>query len=135
MIIKSYLSLSHDHLVRLFKYTGMAFTALRGMAAMGGAQVTMRRVVQRHLHLHEAYSIDLLKKFGVTTPRCGLAHTAQEASAIANSLGDLLPPGVITHVSISIGGDHFAVKAQVLAGGRGKGHFENGFKGGVHVVK
>jgi succinyl-CoA synthetase beta subunit len=32
-------------------------------------------------------------------------------------------------------GNAFAVKAQVLAGGRGKGHFENGFKGGVHVVK
>lgn len=26
------------------------------------------------------------------------------------------------------------IKAQVLAGGRGKGHFDNGFKGGVHVV-
>jgi hypothetical protein len=25
------------------------------------------------------------------------------------------------------------IKAQVLAGGRGLGHFENGFKGGVHV--
>src|SRR6202011_26309 len=27
------------------------------------------------------------------------------------------------------------VKAQVHAGGRGKGTFKNGFKGGVHVVK
>ena len=26
------------------------------------------------------------------------------------------------------------IKAQVLAGGRGKGTFKNGFKGGVHVV-
>eukprot|EP00093_Oithona_nana_P011081 11081.XXX_610735_609512_1 [CDS] Oithona nana genome sequencing. len=26
-------------------------------------------------------------------------------------------------------------KAQVLAGGRGKGHFDNGFKGGVHLTK
>lgn len=26
------------------------------------------------------------------------------------------------------------IKAQVLAGGRGKGHFDNGFKGGVRVV-
>ena len=24
---------------------------------------------------------------------------------------------------------------QVLAGGRGKGHFSNGFKGGVHLTK
>jgi succinyl-CoA synthetase beta subunit len=26
------------------------------------------------------------------------------------------------------------IKAQVLAGGRGKGRFDNGFQGGVHVV-
>jgi succinyl-CoA synthetase beta subunit len=26
------------------------------------------------------------------------------------------------------------VKAQILAGGRGKGHFDNGFKGGVHLT-
>lgn len=26
------------------------------------------------------------------------------------------------------------IKAQVLAGGRGKGHFDNGFKGGVQLV-
>jgi succinyl-CoA synthetase beta subunit len=26
------------------------------------------------------------------------------------------------------------IKAQVLAGGRGKGSFENGFKGGVRVI-
>jgi len=26
------------------------------------------------------------------------------------------------------------IKAQVLAGGRGKGHFDSGFKGGVRVV-
>jgi succinyl-CoA synthetase beta subunit len=29
----------------------------------------------------------------------------------------------------------FVVKAQIHAGGRGKGHFTNGFKGGVHVTK
>jgi len=30
----------------------------------------------------------------------------------------------------------YVVKAQVLAGGRGLGHFkENNFKGGVHIVK
>jgi succinyl-CoA synthetase beta subunit len=28
----------------------------------------------------------------------------------------------------------FVVKAQILAGGRGKGHFDNGFKGGVHLT-
>lgn len=28
----------------------------------------------------------------------------------------------------------YVVKAQVLAGGRGKGHFDNGFKSGVHIL-
>lgn len=28
----------------------------------------------------------------------------------------------------------YVVKAQILAGGRGKGHFSNGFKGGVHFT-
>ncbi|KAJ8947158.1 hypothetical protein NQ318_002520 [Aromia moschata] len=29
----------------------------------------------------------------------------------------------------------YVIKAQILAGGRGKGHFDNGFKGGVHVTQ
>lgn len=29
----------------------------------------------------------------------------------------------------------YVVKAQILAGGRGKGHFDTGFKGGVHITK
>lgn len=28
----------------------------------------------------------------------------------------------------------YVVKAQILAGGRGKGHFDTGFKGGVHIT-
>jgi succinyl-CoA synthetase beta subunit len=32
------------------------------------------------------------------------------------------------------GGEDVVIKAQVLAGGRGKGTFDNGFKGGVRVV-
>lgn len=34
----------------------------------------------------------------------------------------------------SSAGDDMVIKAQVLAGGRGKGHFDNGFKGGVRIV-
>lgn len=29
----------------------------------------------------------------------------------------------------------YVIKAQILAGGRGKGHFNNGFKGGVHITQ
>lgn len=31
--------------------------------------------------------------------------------------------------------NEYVVKAQILAGGRGKGHFDNGFQGGVHITK
>lgn len=30
--------------------------------------------------------------------------------------------------------DDLVMKAQVLAGGRGKGHFDSGFKGGVRII-
>lgn len=29
----------------------------------------------------------------------------------------------------------YVIKAQILAGGRGKGHFDSGFKGGVHITQ
>lgn len=29
----------------------------------------------------------------------------------------------------------YVIKAQILAGGRGKGYFDNGFKGGVQITK
>lgn len=32
------------------------------------------------------------------------------------------------------GGEDMVIKAQVLAGGRGKGSFDNGLKGGVRVI-
>jgi hypothetical protein len=38
------------------------------------------------------------------------------------------------YVLTCAGGDDMVIKAQVLAGGRGKGTFDNGFKGGVRVV-
>ena len=31
--------------------------------------------------------------------------------------------------------DEYVIKAQILAGGRGKGVFNTGFKGGVHLTK
>jgi len=38
-------------------------------------------------------------------------------------------------VARSLGTNNLVVKAQVHAGGRGKGTFTNGFKGGVHLCK
>ena len=43
--------------------------------------------------------------------------------------------GCVCLVSSVVPGCKFVVKAQVLAGGRGKGHWENGMQGGVKLAK
>ena len=40
----------------------------------------------------------------------------------------------VEHSLTITGGDDMVIKAQVLAGGRGKGTFDNGLKGGVRVI-
>jgi succinyl-CoA synthetase beta subunit len=71
------------------------------------------------MNIHEYQAKELLEKFGAATTRGGAAGTPEEAEQIARELGT----------------NNLVVKAQVHAGGRGKGTFANGFKGGVHLVK
>ena len=71
------------------------------------------------MNIHEYQAKELLEKFGAATTRGKVASTADEAEKIARELGT----------------SDLVVKAQVHAGGRGKGTFANGFKGGVHLVK
>jgi succinyl-CoA synthetase beta subunit len=71
------------------------------------------------MNIHEYQAKELLQKFDVATTRGRVAATLDEAEQIARELGDI----------------DIVVKAQVHAGGRGKGTFKNGFKGGVHVRK
>lgn len=72
----------------------------------------------RNLNVHEHVSYSLLKGAGIPVPKFGVAKTGKEAADIVNNLG-------LTDI---------AIKAQVLAGGRGLGHFKKGFKGGVKMV-
>jgi succinyl-CoA synthetase beta subunit len=72
----------------------------------------------RWLNIHEYQSMNHLKKFEVPHPKYDVASTPEEAEKIAKE----------------IGGRDFVVKAQVLAGGRGKGRFKGGLQGGVHVA-
>ena len=83
------------------------------------------------MNIHEYQAKELLQKFGVATPRGQVASTAEEAEQVARDLGNVAEPGS----SPSAKGVDLVVKAQIHAGGRGKGTFTNGFKGGVHVVK
>ncbi|MCO5558246.1 hypothetical protein L7F22_011825 [Adiantum nelumboides] len=88
----------------------MASTMLRG--GPGAAQ-------KRFLSIHEYLSMDLLNKYGIATPRSIPAKSPEEAFKAAQSFG----------------GKGMVIKAQVLAGGRGKGHFDSGLQGGVHLIK
>ncbi|MGE5212810.1 MAG: ADP-forming succinate--CoA ligase subunit beta [Nitrospirota bacterium] len=71
------------------------------------------------MNVHEYQAKELLQKFDVATTRGRVAATLDQAEQIARELGDI----------------DIVVKAQIHAGGRGKGTFKNGFKGGVHVRK
>ncbi|KAJ1338925.1 hypothetical protein BSLG_006560 [Batrachochytrium salamandrivorans] len=72
----------------------------------------------RQLSIHEHLSMGLLNQYGIKTPRGHVAKTPAEAEKYAKDLAT----------------NDLVIKAQVLAGGRGKGHFESGLKGGVRVV-
>src|SRR5271165_4284338 len=69
------------------------------------------------MNIHEYQARELFEKYGVAAPGGKVATTPEEAEAIAKQLGV----------------KEIVVKAQIHAGGRGKGTFKNGFKGGVHV--
>ncbi|KAF9459458.1 succinate-CoA ligase [Collybia nuda] len=73
---------------------------------------------RRFLSIHEHQSMTLLNSYGIPTPKSVAANSPQEAFDVAKSFGH----------------NHLVIKAQVLAGGRGKGKFNNGFEGGVHMV-
>ncbi len=82
------------------------------------------------MNIHEYQAKELLQKFGVATPRGKVASTPEEVEQVARELGDVdLATGRVRPIR------GLVVKAQIHAGGRGKGTFTNGFKGGVHVVK
>src|SRR5207248_2483688 len=71
------------------------------------------------MNIHEYQAKELLQKFDVATTRGKVASTLDEVEQIASELGRV----------------DLVVKAQIHAGGRGKGTFKNGFKGGVHLSK
>jgi succinyl-CoA synthetase beta subunit len=71
------------------------------------------------MNIHEYQAKELLTKFGADNPRGSVARTPAEAEKVARELGT----------------NSLVVKAQIHAGGRGKGTFANGFQGGVHLCK
>merc|ERR1719369_1529027 len=101
-------------------------TLYKTAARMGRAPGLLKRAPpalgslhSRNLNLLEYQSKGLLEDYGVTVQKFRMASDPNEAANITKSFPC----------------DEYVIKAQVLAGGRGKGHFDNGFKGGVHLTK
>lgn len=63
--------------------------------------------------------MEVMRGFEIPVPRGGVASTVEEATEVYKK-------------AIGAGND-CVIKAMVLTGGRGLGHFSNGFKGGVHL--
>uniref|UniRef100_UPI0020FFCCFA succinate--CoA ligase [GDP-forming] subunit beta, mitochondrial n=1 Tax=Anopheles coluzzii TaxID=1518534 RepID=UPI0020FFCCFA len=79
---------------------------------------TCFRVPKRNLNLLEYQSKKLLEESGVAIQNFRILEGKKDADVLKDF--DV---------------NEYVVKAQILAGGRGKGHFDNGFKGGVHITK
>lgn len=73
----------------------------------------------RWLNLHEFHSKKMMKDGNITVQRFRMAETVEDAVEISKTFKVR----------------EYVIKAQILAGGRGKGHFDTGFKGGVHLTK
>ena len=71
------------------------------------------------MNIHEFQAKALFEKFGIAVPKGVPAKSVSEFASAVQTLGD--GPSV--------------VKAQIHAGGRGKGTFIDGFKGGVKLTK
>ncbi|KAF9186840.1 Succinate--CoA ligase [GDP-forming] subunit beta, mitochondrial [Haplosporangium sp. Z 11] len=73
----------------------------------------------RYLNLHEYQSKQLMAKHNVNVQRFAIAETVEQAEIAAKSLK----------------ANEIVIKAQIHAGGRGKGEFSSGLKSGVHLTK
>jgi len=74
------------------------------------------------MNIHEFQARELLAQYGVALPPGGMCDTADAAKALAQELLDQ-------------GETLLVLKAQIHAGGRGKGTFKDGYQGGVKLLK
>jgi succinyl-CoA synthetase beta subunit len=73
----------------------------------------------RRLNVHECDSMEIMRKFKIPVPNGRQAISMDEVKQVYKDvIGE---------------GEDCVIKAMVLAGGRGLGHFDNGFQGGVHL--
>lgn len=77
------------------------------------------RTCRRFLNLHEYQSKEMMASYGLNTQKFRIIQSAEEAGEAAQSLA----------------AQEIVIKAQILAGGRGKGTFSSGLKGGVQLTR
>ncbi|XP_067683697.1 succinate--CoA ligase [GDP-forming] subunit beta, mitochondrial-like [Haliotis asinina] len=82
-------------------------------------QLPVVSVPARWLNLQEFQSKRLMADHDIAVQKFEVANSASDAGSITDRLR--VP--------------EYVIKAQILAGGRGKGVFKSGFKGGVHLTK
>jgi len=101
---------------RLFRSNQLVgSTFLRSKAAMRASPLSQQR---RFLDLHEYQSKELATRFGVRVQKGYMAETPEQTEEFSKQL-------------LEEGAPELVLKAQIHAGGRGKGHFNTGYKGGV----
>lgn len=81
--------------------------------------------------------MELLKSYSVPTPKFSVVSSADEAIVASQKFSIIEELNLFFLFKLLVSfleSDDVVVKAQVLSGGRGKGFFDSGFKGGVHLV-
>ncbi|KAF9318287.1 Succinate--CoA ligase [GDP-forming] subunit beta, mitochondrial [Podila horticola] len=73
----------------------------------------------RYLNLHEYQSKQLMAKHNINVQRFAIAETVEQAE----------------NAALGLKADEIVIKAQIHAGGRGKGEFSSGLKSGVHLTR
>lgn len=92
----------------------------------------LSRQFRRHLNLHEYQSKQLMNSFGLNTQRFKIIEAAEDVDQATRELSKKI---VELLILIFLDADEIVIKAQILAGGRGKGTFTSGLKGGVQLTR
>lgn len=86
---------------------------------MKALSIVNRSILYLPMNIHEYQAKELFASYGIPVPK---GTAVQDRAGIDPALA-------------SFGGDPIVVKSQIHAGGRGKGTFTTGYKGGVKVCK
>ncbi|RTG91205.1 succinyl-CoA synthetase beta subunit, partial [Schistosoma bovis] len=77
--------------------------------------------------------MELLKKYEIPVPKFVVVRNVDEVRAACKEFG-ILPERELENSGETTESTDMVLKAQVLAGGRGKGIWDSGLKGGVKIV-